>query len=520
MDLLSSVRDAFSEVKDAFSEVFSDGVFKSAPVGVLVVPCSSLDLAQRDTVLTTGLVIDAPLDPQTLEQTLSTTVERKFRRAGARLIPCVFTAATPAIAFTTERYHEKYLLHGRPDIRALANSSHSLPTIHAYPELRRYLVHKACPMTTGQFIQLNSPGLQVHVSVFDDLTLIGITSSQVMFDALGLGTLLHAWTRILAGEDMDSIPGMEWDLAPFEKFEGWTVMEGVRGQVYRDFRTFSLYDEPLVKVAISWVHEAMRDWENTQLIRVPKAFLEDKRLEIMEDLKRQGSEESVSTFDVLLAWWFKLGHSIQRNDDLLVPYVFIHIPVNLRSLNIFPGASTLTEPYINNGSSTIFVPPIPIDFFQAESLSDLASRIREATTAYKADLLILEHELRWRNENRQYRLLRYPADEETDLLANWYEARPSQLDFSAACVPRSDSEKNKKARVLFVLADMIMADTSASRRGSGGILMENESAIWMSQIKGRNFARAGGSIFGNILPFRLNELVHRIILFCGACNIY
>ena len=64
---------------------------------------------------------------------------------------------------------------------------------------------KTCPTSTYGFLESNAPMVHVHVSVFDDLTLIGVTSSRMMFDVIGTRTLLHAWTRLLAGEDIDSI---------------------------------------------------------------------------------------------------------------------------------------------------------------------------------------------------------------------------------------------------------------------------------------------------------------------------
>ena len=92
-----------------------------------------------------------------------------------------------------------------------------------------YLVSKTCPTSTAGFVASNTLVVHVHVSVFDDLTLIGVTSSQMVFDVPGMGTLLHAWTQMLAGDGIDAIPGMEWDVAQFEGFRGPTPHNGVLG---------------------------------------------------------------------------------------------------------------------------------------------------------------------------------------------------------------------------------------------------------------------------------------------------
>jgi hypothetical protein len=46
--------------------------------------------------------------------------------------------------------------------------------------------------------------------------------------------------------------------------------------------------------------------EVNYLVRVPKAFLNEAKQKIMEELKTQGSREYVGSSDVLLAWWYKV----------------------------------------------------------------------------------------------------------------------------------------------------------------------------------------------------------------------
>jgi hypothetical protein len=67
-----------------FVELFSH-VPIPVPPDMRVIPCSALDIAQRDMVRTIGLVIDTRLDAGELEHSLWTLVTHKFPRAGARL---------------------------------------------------------------------------------------------------------------------------------------------------------------------------------------------------------------------------------------------------------------------------------------------------------------------------------------------------------------------------------------------------------------------------------------------------
>lgn len=48
-------------------------------------------------------------------------------------------------------------------------------------------------------------------------------------------------------------------------------------------------------------------------MRVPKVFLEDRKREIMEELKAEGSEEWVGSSDVLMAWLFKVTAFTSRS---------------------------------------------------------------------------------------------------------------------------------------------------------------------------------------------------------------
>jgi hypothetical protein len=125
-------------------------------------------------------------------------------------IPYTIDSQHPPIAFTVDHYREHYQSLARSDIRALVNSSAAEPFICPLPSLDMYLMSKTCPTSTARFLAPDTPIVHVHVSIFDDLTFIGVTSSQIMFDVIGTRTLLHAWTRLLSGEDISAIWNGTW----------------------------------------------------------------------------------------------------------------------------------------------------------------------------------------------------------------------------------------------------------------------------------------------------------------------
>ncbi|KAJ7487258.1 hypothetical protein B0H11DRAFT_1114982 [Mycena galericulata] len=465
-----------------FLSIFSTRTPTPPPAGMHPIPCTGLDLTAREVILTTGLMIDARLDAKKLEETLLTLIERKFPRAGARIalrngvyefqVPQTFGPGTPPVVFTVDDYPEPYRSASRPDTMPDASRfPASQPTFCAFPEMKEYLRSKSCPESFDAFLAPNTPLLHVHVAVFDDLTFIGATSSHLAFDALGTATLLHAWTRLINGDDIDTIQGMDWDAAPFESFTAPTSVTHQRGW-------FDLGLFPKILFIIRFVLRLLRDPKQVgYLVRVPKVFLDDSKRDIMEILKLQGSTEWVGREDVLMAWWFKavFGH---RGSGDTTP-IHIHFPVNLRDKPVFPGGSTIATPFINNAIMSVAIPPIPANAFGTESLGEIALRIRRGIMAYSADLAGIEADLHWRCANPVKVLFPCSSDGEFAVQTSWRLAKLGELDFFGACVPG----RGEKARVVFALPIMTSGN-DLPMRGNGAAFIEDDKSIWMSQFLG------------------------------------
>ncbi|KAJ7691776.1 hypothetical protein B0H17DRAFT_554794 [Mycena rosella] len=142
-----------------------------------------------------------------------------------------FDADTPPIAFTVDDYPEPDRSATRPELPMhLPDSSEATqPSIYSLPELEVYSKSRKCPTLLAGFLVPNTPVIHIHVATFDDLTFIGLTASHAALDALGARTLLYAWTHLLNGDNIDTIPGMDWDTAPFESFMRPTAVTVPRG---------------------------------------------------------------------------------------------------------------------------------------------------------------------------------------------------------------------------------------------------------------------------------------------------
>ncbi|KAJ7739746.1 hypothetical protein B0H14DRAFT_2990656 [Mycena olivaceomarginata] len=427
------------------------------PAGVRIIPCTAVDrFAAHRHVLTPGLVINARLDTKILEESMSRLIEHKFPRAGARLafrngvyefqIPETFDAKTSPAVFTVDEHAEPYDRSGRPQIPSTLNGSQ--PSIHPVPELDEFLRSKTCPKTEAEFLKPNVPMLHVHFSA----------SPHRIWDSicLGFAALLSAWTRVINGDDFDAIPGMEWDTQPFAHYvpaPGSRPVTPTRTSLrgWSDLGWFS---------QLSF----MGRFKSTTLVRVPKAFLNEAKQKIMEELKTQGSREYVGSSDVLLAWWYKTAYSCRTPTDHTP--VHLHFASSLRSRSVFAQDAPLAHPYINNAS-----------------LGELALRMRRAIIAYNADAVSLRADLRWLFEGSNATKMMFPCPPgaEFAFTTNWRDGKLGALDFSGAVVSESKSEA--VAGVVFVHT-VSSSDKALPLRGSGGVMMEDEEVVWMGQVRG------------------------------------
>ncbi|KAJ6452787.1 hypothetical protein C8R45DRAFT_1040084 [Mycena sanguinolenta] len=324
--------------------------------------------------------------------------------------------------------------------------------------------------------------LHVHFSVFHDLTFIGVTAPHMGFDLLGFAALLSAWTRVINGDDFDAIPGMEWDAQPFAHYApapGSRPVTPTRTSLrgWFDLGWFSQ-----LSFMGRFVLSSIRDpKEANYLVRVPKAFLNEAKQNIMEELKTQGSSEYVGSSDVLLAWWYKTAYSCRAPTDHTP--VHLHFASSLRSRSVFAQDAPLAHPYINNAVSYLAIPPIPLSAFLTESLGELALRMRRAIIAYNADAASLRADLRWLFEgsNATKMVFPCPPGAEFSFITNWRDGKLGALDFSGAVVSESKSEA--VAGVVFVHT-VSSSDRTLPLRGSGGVMMEDEEVVWMGQVRG------------------------------------
>ncbi|KAK7000318.1 hypothetical protein R3P38DRAFT_3617110 [Favolaschia claudopus] len=480
------------------------------PLGMRIVPCSPVDdSGPREWIMTVGLVVPTQLDPRKLEESLLKVIEHKFPRAGARLalrngiyeyqIPDKFDASTPAARFSVESHLEPCPERSKILLPSLSGLSESEPSfIVPYTiDTGSLFLGETSPRSLSPFLQPKVPLMHIHLITYTDLTLIGVTFPHIALDALGFGTVLAAWTRILNGADIDSIPGMPWDMQPFENF----FPESGVGRALRPARGWfpaGWFGWMPFTWKLLW--EKIQDpTERMCFARVPKVFLDDIKKQTMGDIRAQGSTEYVGSSDVLLAWWIKLiyDHRPPSNAPL-----WVHMAVNLRSLPIFGATNStpLTTPYIHNAFTMYGCFSVPISTLQAESLAQVALRIRRGILTYNADPQDIRDDVAWSFANNNKIVLPCPPNGEFKMTSNLRAAGFGNLDFSGAVVG-SDSEDARlrlsrdgdqtvqaeggenKGKVAFVQC-VTSSKEFLPMRHLTLFLMEDKEAIWIGKMCG------------------------------------
>ncbi|KAK7038534.1 hypothetical protein R3P38DRAFT_2516566 [Favolaschia claudopus] len=461
----------------------------SRPPSTRTVPCSGIDIIASEIILTTGLVVNAQLNPKILEESLCKLIETKLPRAGARLakkngsyefrIPDTFDAATPTAGFTVEHYPEVYNCSGRPEIPLGLKNAKPCVVPRPGAEFDASFRGQSCPRTLEDFLRPNTPLLHVHVAVFQDLTLIGVTAPHIGFDAVGTGTLLNAWARVVNGDDLDSIPAMPWDAQPFSSMAPTVTPPTKRG--WFDLGWFKKF-----LFILGFIRVVIRDPQEIQhLVRMPKTFLEDEKRKVMEELKAEGSSEYVGSSDVLAAWWYKILYGIRAPADTTP--IHIHIVNNLRNQPIFGSSSSLAPmsyPFVNNAVMTIPVPPIPVNTIQTQSLGSIALHLRRAILLYNTDPAAIRTDAQWHGYAPNHGKTVYPCPPGSEFFiqSSWRVAGYGALDFSGAVVEKDTSAA--KRRVVF-LHWFSSSKNTIPYRNSAVVGMEDDEVIWVGYVCGK-----------------------------------
>ncbi|OAA61972.1 Chloramphenicol acetyltransferase-like domain protein [Niveomyces insectorum RCEF 264] len=267
----------------------------------------------RGIVVTWTLRFNDVLDANKLHASLARLLEiGDWKKLGGRLrlkdndeleihVPRPFTADRPAVFYTHQTLPVD--IEDDPLAKTLPKAT-AAPSIQAGPQgFRAFAARDGAPETLEDFTGKDVPQLSLHITSFNDATLVALSWPHTLMDVMGQQALLRGWSLVLASREADVPPMLgahedaicaAVDDAPAEKEEAFEL-----GQ--KRLRGWSM-----LKFGVRFGLDLL--WNRTvetRTIFLPKAAVAALRRQAQDDLTvPEGSTEKpfVSEGDVLTAW--------------------------------------------------------------------------------------------------------------------------------------------------------------------------------------------------------------------------
>jgi hypothetical protein len=171
----------------------------------------------RGIVVTWTLRFNDVLDPEKLHASLSKLLEiGDWKKVGGRLrlredngeleihVPRPFTPDRPAVAYTHQTLAVDVGDH--PLAKTLPRIT-DRPSIQAGPgEFACFAARDGAPSTLDDFLYQDVPQLSLHITSFNNATLVGLSWPHTLMDVMGQQALLRGWSLVLAGREQDVPP--------------------------------------------------------------------------------------------------------------------------------------------------------------------------------------------------------------------------------------------------------------------------------------------------------------------------
>ena len=216
-------------------------------------------------------------------------------------VPRTFTAERPAVSYTHQALAMN--IEDHPLAKNLPKPTQN-PSIQLGPqEFRAFAARENAPAALEDFLYEDTPQLSLHITSFDDATLVALSWPHTLMDVMGQQALLRGWSLVLAGRESEVPPmlGAREDAicvaadAPMENEEEFKLGEKqLTGWAMLQFGLRFAWDLLWNRVVES------------RTIFLPKRIVVDLQRQAQNDLAatQNGREEDlfISEGDVLTAW--------------------------------------------------------------------------------------------------------------------------------------------------------------------------------------------------------------------------
>lgn len=359
-------------------------------------------------------------------------------------MPATYTSERPAFTFTKVEtgisIDDHYLARRIPQ-------GTSEPSLFGdLADLNDLIYGHGTPTKLEDWIYTDKPALSLHVVTFTDATIVTLTWSHTLLDAMSRRLLQKAWTAVLEGREEDVPAFQGFDEDPIEKLDGRTPAEGhiLYDSIMRGFGFF-MFVFYMILETVWWPKQSNR------VIFLPDSCVKEMRAQALLELRSNGeADDFVSDGDIIFAWLARTTVKALGTSP--------SIPVNLNNVMNMRGAvdDVLPPDQVYIGNATMNAQTfITAGELVEQPLSRTALRIRKSLVASRtpeniqAQIALVKQEQRISGRSPLFG----PPNQLMLSLSNWSRAGFADQDFSAAVVKQGiplDERAEKLGRPSFV----------------------------------------------------------------------
>ncbi|KAF7158743.1 hypothetical protein CNMCM5623_003907 [Aspergillus felis] len=409
--------------------------------------------AFRFVIMTWTLQFNDVLDAHKLYDSLSRLLEiGDWRKLGGRLrrgknrkleihVPKQFTEERPAVFFTHDVFAMTLAEH--PLASQLPRSTDGPSIQRGAPDFRQFAARPDAPSTLVEFLNNDIPQLSLHITSFEDATLVSLSWPHILMDAMGQQALLRGWSLVLANREAE-VP----------------LLLGAREDV--------LYDaaDPSVELGEDSVFESRRLkglglfwfilryacdmlWNRVveaRTVYLPKEAVNELRRQAQQDILDHTTDDNIpwiSDGDVLMAWMSRIVALSQPSSRpaTLISAIDVrpHLPAIVKSGGVYVQNMVL-------GAFTSISSQLAIGPIGCIALAHRRALLEQATEPQFLGLLQALRKL-W-DSGRDTVLLCGEAGASLFIMSNWTKADfIHTADFQPA-VTRQGEESHKRRNPL------------------------------------------------------------------------
>ncbi|KAI0027624.1 hypothetical protein K488DRAFT_60869 [Vararia minispora EC-137] len=425
-----------------------------------------------EVIMVGGWVLDKAIDPS------------KIERAWKQLI-----SAWPLLVSRLRKDPQtkqwQFHIPSEPSLSGSFSSLHlpgSLRSHYPYPattetlscnapvESPTQIFYPFAPKSVNELLTSDRPVVYLHVTTFDDGSVIGLTTPHILSDAIGYMSIIKALCSVLATGQ--SPPALDYT----DPFVNFVPKQNENVPVPPNWRILTTLGGLMLLLLSIWEAMFRVVWENRD-VYFPRSEVMRIKEEAMEDIRNRygaSTDRYVSSSDAILAFMLKGIHVSARSN---APFNLLYT-ATMQSLFRKPRL-----PYLRNTTLLIVTPTLPLSAIPRLPLGELALHIRDTIQAQMKRESI-EPWLRWQLANADKpKVFFNPWWGKYNLATNILALKGMHLDFSRALPddnpPPGEAAGGNSRQVRCVWGARFEGMEPGGSRNTMGLLRDDETGgIW------------------------------------------